>query len=255
MKLRHSLLALGLVAVASPAFAYGDAEIHNLTVSVDFAETDALVFAFGAFEVSSKSAAVADQTQESVLNSSFGDGDHIANFGGSALSNAQGNIGVNVAAGVGNEQANDAALSSVDAGKVFATAMGTSLQLVEGNYAESSDIDTNYTASMDGNALRNARGNIGVNVAAGVGNAQGNTMTGSVNTSGRYAIATSASAQLTEGNELNSDTWAFSDLDVYATLGGNALLGAQGNIGVNVAAGVGNAQHNGLSIASAVDGP
>ncbi|AXK73183.1 cell surface protein [Lysobacter sp. TY2-98] len=255
MKLRHSLLAIGLVAVASPAFAFGDTEIHNLTVSADIAETDALVLAFGAFEVSSKSAAVADQTQENVLNASYGDGDHYAKFGDSALFGAQGNIGVNVSAGVGNEQANDAALSSVDAGKVFATAMGTSLQIVEGNYAETSDIDTNYTAEMAGNALALSRGNIGVNVAAGVGNTQGNTMTGSVNTSGRYAIATSASAQLTLGNELNSDTWSFSDLDVYATLGGNALYGAQGNIGVNVAAGVGNAQHNGLSIASAVDGP
>ncbi|GAB1595042.1 hypothetical protein [Lysobacter claricitrinus] len=255
MKLRLSLLAVGLAAVASPAFASGAADIYNLTVSADFAETDALVFAFGDIDISSKSAAVADQYQTTIANASFGDGDHIASFNGDALRNAQGNIGVNVSAGVGNTQSNDAALSSVDAGKVFATAMATSLQDVEGNYAETFQTDTNYTAEMNGNALRNARGNIGVNVAAGVGNAQSNAMTGSVNTSGRYAIATSASAQGTFENELNSDTWAFSDLDVYASLGGNALQGAQGNIGVNVASGVGNAQHNGLSIASAVDGP
>jgi hypothetical protein len=72
-------------------------------------------------------------------------------------------------------------------------------------------------------------------------------MAGSVNTSGRYAIATSASEQLSEDNL----QLAFWDLDDFAVLGGNALSGAQGNIGVNVAAGVGNLQHNGLSIASA----
>jgi hypothetical protein len=35
-----------------------------------------------------------------------------------------------------------------------------------------------------------------------------------------------------------------------ATLGANALFGATGNIGVNIASGAGNLQHNGLAIAS-----
>ena len=39
--------------------------------------------------------------------------------------------------------------------------------------------------------------------------------------------------------------------DLFAVLGGNALSDASGNIGVNVSAGVGNLQHNGLAIASA----
>ena len=33
-------------------------------------------------------------------------------------------------------------------------------------------------------------------------------------------------------------------------LGGGALAGATGNIGVNIASGVGNLQHNGLAVAS-----
>ena len=43
------------------------------------------------------------------------------------------------------------------------------------------------------------------------------------------------------------------DLDNTASLDGAALSAAIGNIGVNIAAGVGNAQHNGLSIAVASD--
>ena len=253
MKLHRTLIALAASALfAAPAFAYGDAVIFNYTDSTDYAITLGFVDVYGDIDVSSKSAAVADQTQESISNFSIGDGSHAADFNGNALQGAQGNIGVNVAAGVGNEQANDAALSSIDAGKVFATAMATSQQLTEGNLGGSaSPTDGYYSAVMNGFALANARGNIGVNVAAGVGNTQGNTMAGSVNTSGRYAIASSASYQGSGFNELIT----YYDLDTFAVLGGNALQGAQGNIGVNIAAGVGNAQHNGLAIASAVDGP
>jgi hypothetical protein len=252
MKLHRTLLALAAGTLfAAPAFASGNAFIFNITQSQDFAVTYGFVTAGGDIDISSKSAAVADQNQVTLFNQSLGDGDHAADLNGNALQGAQGNIGVNVGAGVGNEQANDAALSAVDAGKVFATAMVDSHQFSAYQYAESGTIDTNYNASLDGSALANARGNIGVNVVAGVGNVQGNAMAGSVNTSGRYAIATSASDQLVGANELNSDSSFFADLDVYATLGGNALSGAQGNIGVNVASGVGNAQHNGLAIASA----
>ena len=55
------------------------------------------------------------------------------------------------------------------------------------------------------------------------------------------------SEQLTEMN----DVVAGMDLDNTASLSGNALSQAVGNIGVNIAAGAGNAQHNGLSIAVA----
>jgi hypothetical protein len=248
MKLHRTLLALAAGTLfAAPAFASGNAFIFNITQSQDFAVTYGFVTAGGDIDISSKSAAVADQNQVTLFNQSLGDGDHAADMNGNALQGAQGNIGVNVGAGVGNEQANDAALSAVDAGKVFATAMGTSSQTSAMNLGASADFDTFYSAVLNGSALSNARGNIGVNVVAGVGNAQGNTMTGSVNTSGRYAIATSASEQLSEDNL----QLAFWDLDDFAVLGGNALSGAQGNIGVNVAAGVGNLQHNGLSIASA----
>ena len=103
------------------------------------------------------------------------------------------------------------------------------------------------TASATDHELRCALGNIGHNLAAGVGNAQSNALAASVNSSGNVASASADSEQLTEMN----DVVAGMDLDNTASLSGSALSAAVGNIGVNIAAGVGNAQHNGLSIAVA----
>ncbi|QQQ01450.1 hypothetical protein [Lysobacter enzymogenes] len=251
MKLMHSLLALALAALASPAFAEGDdARIHSDTSVSNRIQVGGRVAVKGQIRVASESAATVDQDQHTLSNGSLGDGDHDARLGDSALSNAQGNIGANVAAGVGNAQSNDTALSAVDGEKVFASAMVFGAQSALGNFAATNTDDTFYRATLDGNALSNAKGNIGVNVAAGVGNVQGNGMAASVNSSGTVALATSDSEQRSLANVLDSDGRRLS-LDLYASLGGNALSGAQGNIGVNVASGVGNLQHNGLAIATA----
>ncbi|SDZ22361.1 hypothetical protein SAMN04487939_12450 [Lysobacter sp. yr284] len=247
MKAQLTLLALAL-AVAAPAYAEGDdARIHSDTSVSNRIHVGGHVGVRGKIRVASESAATVDQDQNTVGNSSLGDGDHDARLGGSALSNAQGNIGANVAAGVGNAQSNDTALSAVDGQKVFASAMVFNDQKTAFNYATSSQQDTYYDATLDGSALSSAKGNIGVNVGAGVGNAQSNGMAASVNSSGTLAKAASDSEQHSWLNELA----AACDLDTFATLAGSALSGAQGNIGANVAAGVGNAQHNGLSIATA----
>ncbi|MGO4261398.1 hypothetical protein [Lysobacter sp. TAB13] len=252
MKLQYTVLAIALAGiVALPAFAEGDdADIHSNTYISNHIDVSGRVKVRGKIKVASESAATVDQDQTTLLNQSLGDGDHDAHLGGDALSDAQGNIGANVAAGVGNAQANDTALSAVDGEKVFASAMVFGSQASLGNFATTNTDDTYYDATLDGNALSNAKGNIGVNVAAGVGNAQGNGMAASVNSSGTVAIATSDSEQLSVGNLLDSEGRRMS-LDLYASLDGNALSGAQGNIGVNVASGIGNLQHNGLSIATA----
>jgi hypothetical protein len=252
MKLHTTLLAIALASgIALPALAEGDdAVIDSSTYVANQIDVSGRVKVRGKIRVASESAATVDQDQTTLLNSSLGDGDHDAHLGGDALSDAQGNIGANVAAGVGNAQANDTALSAVDGEKVFASAMVFGSQASLGNYATTNTDNTYYDATLDGNALSNAKGNIGVNVAAGVGNAQGNGMAASVNSSGRLAIATADSEQLAISNLLDSDGRRLS-LDLYASLDGNALSGAQGNIGVNVASGVGNLQHNGLSIATA----
>jgi uncharacterized protein (UPF0333 family) len=95
--------------------------------------------------------------------------------------------------------------------------------------------------------LQDAKGNIGVNIAAGVGNAQSNGMAASMNSSASLSKAVADSEQATFFNELLADC----DLDNFATFAGDALSGATGNIGVNITAGVGNAQHNGLAISTA----
>ena len=64
---------------------------------------------------SSRSGAVVEQTQLTggfFSNHAVGDIDMTAAFG-AALQDASGNLGVNIAAGVGNAQSNDAALSSI----------------------------------------------------------------------------------------------------------------------------------------------
>ena len=250
MKLHTTLLALAIGAVISvPAFASGDdARISSSTRVSNDISVSGKVKVKGTIQVRSESAATVDQDQAALGNYSAGDGDHTAHMGENALSGASGNIGANVAAGVGNVQANNGALSAVDGKKVFASAMTFNSQQTEGNLAEHGrDRDGFHAATLDGDALAGATGNIGVNVAAGVGNAQSNAMAASVNSSGTIAKAASDSEQTSLSNEL----LAGRDLDTFAVLGGNALAGAQGNIGVNVAAGVGNAQHNGLAIASA----
>lgn len=250
MKLHTTLLALAIgTVISAPVFASGDdAVIESTTRISNDISVKGKVKVKGEIRVEAESAATVDQDQAALGNYSSGDGDHDARMNGSALAGAQGNIGANVAAGVGNIQANNAALSAVDGKKVFASAMtfnsqGTAFNRADGGY----EVDGYHSATLDGDALAGAKGNIGVNVAGGVGNAQSNAMAASVNSSGSLAKAASDSEQGTLLNSLEAGC----DLDTFATLGGNALAGAQGNIGANVAAGVGNAQHNGLAIASA----
>lgn len=249
MKVQYTLIAIALGAIfATSAFAQGDdADIYSNTYLNNDVDVSGSVEVRGNIRVNSESSAIVDQDQITQDNWSLGDGDHDADMTDNALNAAQGNVGVNVATGVGNAQANDTALSSVDGERVFASAMVFSNQASYFNYASSNQSDTYYSATLDGDALADAMGNIGVNVAAGVGNGQTNAMAASVNSSGTIATATADSEQDAWMNTLATDY----DLDTFATLGSNALSNAQGNIGANVAAGVGNLQHNGLSIATA----
>ena len=273
MKLQLTVLALALVA--APAFAGDDATTNTRTNISNDISVRGHVTVRGTIDVNAESAATIDQDQATTGNRSLGDGDATAGAHNNAGRDAQGNIGLNIAAGAGNAQSNDVAMSAVDGSRVFASAMSFNNQGTFGNTVDGAGArDVNLAASVDGNVLRDAKGNIGVNVAAGVGNAQSNSMAASVNNgggsssdesarnggghgdghdngqgrSGAIAKATADSQQLTLMNLLDPNC---GDLDTSATLSGNALRGAQGNVGVNIAAGVGNAQHNGLSIAVA----
>ena len=178
MKLHHTLLAATLLAVSAPALAAGDdADIYSDWDMYNSIYVIGEVFVSGTIDVASESAAVVDQDQTTLANWSTGDGDNSASASEDALSGALGNIGANIAAGVGNAQANDVALSSVDGNAVFASAMVFNSQWTYGNGGTDNGRPDNqlfYNASVGDNVLAAASGNIGLNVAAGVGNAQHN---------------------------------------------------------------------------------
>ncbi|APD13320.1 hypothetical protein [Pandoraea pulmonicola] len=91
-------------------------------------------------------------------------------------------------------------------------------------------------ATLGADALRNAHGNLGVNVAAGALNVQSNQIVQA--TASHVGIDTRQMVR-------NAATIAGT---TSASLGERALMGASGNIGVNVVAGVANAQANALAI-------
>lgn len=117
-----------------------------------------------------------------------------------ALSGASGNIGVNIASGDNNMQDNAAAISAADAYFVFGSA--DSEVFVTQVSAHNSTLNSGNVnnATVSGNALMNASGNIGVNVTSGNSNMQKNNMAVSVAPS-RLSEATVANVQRTGGNE------------------------------------------------------
>jgi|AntDeeMinimDraft_4_1070355.scaffolds.fasta_scaffold05331_3 hypothetical protein len=265
-----------------------------------------------------------------------------ATVGSGTGANATGNVGINVAAGDNNAQANDAALASSDAMDVFGQSAAYSAQHAAGNGVINAGSPN--SAVLGSGSLAGASGNIAANVAAGSSNAQQNSLAASSNNSAGHTRATTGGVQQTTGNttanvpnvrkdfdvaavdaeftidasnlkmdqigDVYPDTWtgnthsngsqtghidlddqvqggsdlnddggalAFKGTDdsvlsgtitgsmptytfVYtdhsndATLGSNALQGASGNIGVNIAAGTNNLQRNSLSIASSMGG-
>lgn len=256
MQLKTKLAAAALASLfATSAFAQGDDATNDVAWDqLNSMWTIGDITITGDVDVRSQSSALVDQDQETSTNLLLGDGDMTAEASGDALRGAQGNVGANIAAGVGNAQANDAAISSVDGPRVFASAAVFSSQSssvnIGSDFPSGPQAGLSYDASVGDNILRDAMGNVGLNVAAGAGNAQSNAMAASVNTSGRAANASADSEQSAVENFLV----ILNDLDATATLDGDALRGAIGNIGVNIAAGAGNLQHNGLALASATGG-
>ncbi|USZ50727.1 hypothetical protein [Halomonas sp. DN3] len=113
------------------------------------------------------------------------------------------------------------------------------------NNNEATQTLTTNDATLGGNALQGAAGNIGANVAAGDNNQQANDAAlSSSDAATVFGQAASFSFQSASNNMTT-----INGSPNTALMGGNALRNASGNIGVNVAAGVGNAQHNSLAAA------
>ena len=178
--------------------------------------------------------------------------------GDGTLSNASGNIGLNMAAGDYNVQENAAVIASAESleGSGGAEAGSFSLQNLYDNgfndrsfERENTDIDN--TVAIGAGLADGADGNIGVNAAAGAFNIQKNALVIATVTGGNLAEATAGTLQDVEENiSVHEDTT--NNVSI-----GASLIGASGNIGVNLASGVGNLQLNTLTISNALapEGP
>ena len=127
----------------------------------------------------------------------------------------------------------------------LASAVIDDKQILKWNHVD--NIESTNQAEVTDNALEGAKGNIAVNVAAGDNNAQDNLAAITVSEQEKSMadaeiFKLQMSIQNGTLNKGNTNT---------ATLAGDALMNAAGNIGVNVAAGNNNAQSNMLAIAYA----
>lgn len=100
-----------------------------------------------------------------------------------AMQNVSGNVGLNIAAGDGNQQKNDLAIAVVSGSGVADASTGAH-QSSHGNDIDNDlarsycrTINSTNTALLKDNAMQNAKGNIGVNMAAGSFNQQFNGLT------------------------------------------------------------------------------
>jgi hypothetical protein len=169
-----------------------------------------------------------------------------------AFQNASGNVGANVASGDNNSQSNETALAT-DASKDDDVSFAFS-----GDKQSSSDNSTwNHgganNAGVIGSAFQGAGGNLGIDVVSGDDNEQLNALSASVGTINAYALAVSTVDQSSHGNNTSNDPsrgycGSLIPTDNNANLEGSVFASAQGNIGVNVAAGNGNLQSNTLTM-------
>ncbi|KAB0302432.1 hypothetical protein, partial [Klebsiella pneumoniae] len=94
------------------------------------------------------------------------------------------------------------------------------------------------TATVDGQALKGAQGAVGVNVTSGAGNVQSNDVALAAVDAGKVF----ASAQVFNNQADPGESLSIGNALNKASLGGSALNGAKGTIGVNIAAGAGELQ-------------
>lgn len=200
-------------------------------------------------------AADVDANQNGLLNYSLSiQSKNKASGGKGNLNHASGNIGVNVAAGDGNQQANGVAIARGDLVHAKASAeadqdsIGNNADLNVGNWNDNNQTDAN-TAVAGEHSLNHAHGNISVNVTAGSGNQQKNDLALVAYTgpeADTSALANVIANQTSIGNMATN-----ANLTNTATLGDGMLNHATGNISVNVSAGAFNQQANLLSISNA----
>lgn len=160
----------------------------------------------------------------SVVDTQTSNGNYVLNEGtvntGSldgSLDDAAGNVGVNIAGGDHNQQANSAALSTADEFFVFGNATATVDLTQTGTNVVDNFSVTNAASVLDSG--NNASGNIGINVASGVYNQQKNDFATAI--SGFVATASSNASQTSVGNVTNNQAVLVETASVSYTLDGN----------------------------------
>ncbi|HWX12209.1 MAG TPA: hypothetical protein VNZ04_09470 [Trinickia sp.] len=258
--MKRALIAAALLAVASgSALAHSDkdAYLFNATVVGEQVGVEGLVLLFGCSFVSGTAGAVVNNSQHAWADISLyapytyfderQSGVLTATTGSGAGSGISGNVGINISQGVDNAQSNSASLASVDTGNVFGNAQIFSSQKSGGT----ADIESYVlNASIGDNALQHVSGNVGVNVSSGAANVQNNSLaaaTTQLNPGNAVSVAMAATDESSQAASLDF----YGTITGTAKLGAGALAGSTGNIGMNIAGGVGNVQHNGLAIAAA----
>ena len=152
------------------------------------------------------------------------------------LNEASGFVGVNVAAGDNNIQANNTSI-----------ALGKNAQTLNRSFMQTTaSADTgSASVSMGANTLTNARGLISVNQVAGAGNAQLNDIALAFGDNIQMLSDISLSIRPPAANNSN-DTDELNNKTVY--LDNNSLKGASGAIQLNQIAGNGNIAVNRVSM-------
>jgi len=222
-KIAPLALAIGALSFSTVSSAEywgedGDSATVNkeVNVALDWG-IEGTTYIGGRINVDRMGMAIIDDTQSSTDNVVDNVGStNSSSMGDSALRDASGNIGVNIAAGDNNVQGNSAALAASDAGFVFGKRKGRYRTPSHGSAADAevfgkqsafwnNTYNTGHKnkASMGASALRGASGNIGVNIAAGNNNVQKNALAGSVGF-GALAVATVNVDQNNYGNYTNN---------------------------------------------------
>ncbi|MGL4614712.1 MAG: hypothetical protein ACRCVV_12605 [Shewanella sp.] len=189
-----SVVSLPVWANGSESSDSGVTLTKDVSVSKDL-EYKGKVKIEGEIKANGLAMAVVENKQESAVN--VGLNEYHSNTAGiseSSFENASGNIGVNVAAGDNNVQANSAALAEIDTEFAFGSGDAEIFSEQKGTFNETLNNGSTNFASLSGTSFKGATGNIGVNVAAGNNNVQANNMVASV-ANGRLGEASVSNLQ------------------------------------------------------------
>ncbi|MBP8812603.1 MAG: hypothetical protein KBE25_05365 [Laribacter sp.] len=261
---------------------YNNTDTSSFTKADNITENVDVSFVFDP-TVSKGTLASAHDTQK-LLNSTVTVPDPSVTTVTNSVKGNVGNVGVNTATGIFNQQANDVAMAVNQSGrqsdqrgsgwndggnKTAAAAVTGYEQLVDGfnisigtPYAS----DTNAATVNVNDSVKNNVGNVGVNATAGIGNQQKNDLAMAIDNSAALSYANAGGAQVGQNNTYsviggNSQLtggmpWATEQTAPYIALNSTASMNDSvkdnvGNTAANVSAGIGNQQANGLAIATA----